>query len=107
MPTLVKLKQSKPDGIDVIAISEDRDGAKVVAPFLAQNKWDDIGITVDRKGAMLRQLKLAGLPTTLLVSPDGKEVARLVGPAHWDSPEVGKILDACLKPRGTAPKDHG
>jgi hypothetical protein len=29
---------------------------------------------------------VVGLPTTLLVNPQGHEVARKVGPAAWDSP---------------------
>ena len=33
-------------------------------------------------------LGVVGLPTTLLVSAEGREVARKVGPADWDSPAV-------------------
>ncbi|WP_370373137.1 TlpA family protein disulfide reductase [Henriciella pelagia] len=29
-----------------------------------------------------------GLPTTILIGRDGKELGRLVGPAEWDSPEI-------------------
>ena len=29
-----------------------------------------------------------GLPVTLLIDPQGREVARLIGDAEWDSPEA-------------------
>lgn len=33
-------------------------------------------------------MKVFGLPTTLLIGPDGKELGRKVGPAEWDAPEA-------------------
>lgn len=100
MPSLLRLKNSAPAGIDVLAVSEDREGAEVAGRFLDKNGWSDLGVAVDRKGALLRALGVTGLPTTVLITPDGREAARLVGIAHWDSPEVAKILGACIAPKG-------
>ena len=34
------------------------------------------------------ELGAVGLPTTLLIARDGREIGRLVGPAEWDAPEM-------------------
>ena len=35
-----------------------------------------------------RDLRIFGLPGTLLIGPDGRELGRLIGPAEWDTPEM-------------------
>lgn len=100
MPSLAALKRTRPKSVDVIAISEDREGAAVAGPFLKSNGWAGLGIAVDRKGALMRAFGVPGLPTTVLIRPDGTEAARLTGAAHWDSPEMAKVLDACIRPKG-------
>ena len=35
-----------------------------------------------------------GLPVTVIVDPEGREVARLIGGAEWDSPEALAVLAA-------------
>lgn len=100
MPSVRALKKSAPAGIEVMAVSEDREGVKVAKPFLEKNGWQDLGIVVDKQSALLRSLKIIGLPTTVLIAPDGGEAARLTGIAEWDGPAVARILDACIKPKG-------
>lgn len=102
MPSLLALKRARPQGVEVIAISEDREGAAVAGPFMKINGWDDLGLAVDPKGALLRAFGISGLPTTVLIRPDGTEAARLTGTAHWDSSEMAKIIGACIRPRGAA-----
>tara|TARA_R110002012_G_scaffold313726_1_gene525585 strand:+ start:9009 stop:9524 length:516 start_codon:yes stop_codon:yes gene_type:complete len=89
MPTLDRL-QAKLGGSEfhVLALSIDRGGFDTVRAF-----YSDIGIqhlalyASDQLRAMMA-LGVVGLPTTLLVSAEGREVARKVGPADWDSPAV-------------------
>ena len=70
----------------VLALSIDKGGFDIVRDFYAE-----IGIThldlylADQLRAMMA-FGVVGLPTTLLVNPQGHEVARKVGPAAWDSP---------------------
>lgn len=89
MPTLDAL-QSRLGGDDfrVLPLSIDRAGLKVVRRF-----YEEIGIQhldmylADSTRAMWASGAL-GLPTTILIGRDGKELGRLVGPAEWDSPEI-------------------
>jgi hypothetical protein len=42
-------------------------------------------------------MKASGMPTRVLISPEGQEIGRLVGPAHWDAPEARALIEAALK----------
>ncbi|MBY0508911.1 MAG: TlpA family protein disulfide reductase [Rhodospirillaceae bacterium] len=93
MPTLNAL-QAKLGGpeFQVLAISQDREGAKVAQPFFAKNDWKNLNFYVEKMGRFSKDANLRGLPTTLIIDKTGKEVARVEGEAKWDSPEVEKTL---------------
>ncbi|MFC5506413.1 TlpA family protein disulfide reductase [Bosea massiliensis] len=89
MPSLDRLQgQMGSKAFEVVALSVDRDGAEVVKPFYSQFGIKDLTIYLDREGKAVRSFKITGLPTTLLLGPDGAEVLRWVGPKEWDSPEL-------------------
>ena len=89
MPTLDRLQASL-GGTDfhVLPLSIDRAGLDPVRRF-----YDEIGIRhldmylADELRAMLA-FGAVGLPTTILINREGQEIARLVGPAGWDSPQA-------------------
>ena len=97
MPQLDALAQRYADKkVRVIALSVDRGGAQKPEAFL-----NDLGVAhltraYDPSYKSARAAKLIGLPTTLLVSPEGLEIGRLAGEADWDSPDVHALLDAYL-----------
>lgn len=103
MPSLDRLQRRMgSNAFEVVALSVDRDGAEVVKPFYAQFGIKDLAIYLDREGKAIRLFKIAGLPTTLLLDPDGTEVLRWVGPKEWDSPEliadISRHIPALSKP---------
>ncbi len=100
MPTLDKLQASLGgDNFAVLAISQDKDGAKVAAPFAKEQGWKNIALYVEPATQFMREAKLRGLPTTILVDRQGREVARLEGENAWDAPEISKIIqDEIAKP---------
>lgn len=96
MPTLDRLRERLGgDGFDVIALSVDRAGASAVRQF-----FDEIGVRlpifIDQDGAAIGSLGLFGLPATLLIGPDGNELARLAGPAEWDTPEMFSFFEGII-----------
>ncbi|RWO25443.1 MAG: TlpA family protein disulfide reductase [Mesorhizobium sp.] len=96
MPTLDRLQERLGDeGFDVVALSVDRAGAGAVRKF-----FDEIGVKlpvfIDQDGAAIRALGLFGLPATLLIGPDGNELARLAGPAEWDTPEMVSFFEGII-----------
>ena len=47
-----------------------------------------LGIYLAEDLRAMQAFGVIGLPTTLLVDRDGREIARVVGPAEWNSPEA-------------------
>lgn len=97
MPALDRLRAALAGaGIEVLAVSEDFQGAKVVRNFYADQAIRHLPILVDKRQMLARGANILGLPTTLLIDPAGREVARVVGTAAWDSAEAVAFLGRCL-----------
>jgi thiol-disulfide isomerase/thioredoxin len=93
MPSLDRLQQKfDPAKFLVLTLSIDRAGIPAVNKFYADLGLKSLGIYVDQTSAALHQLGLIGIPATLLINSDGKEIGRKLGPAEWDSPEVVTAL---------------
>ncbi|ANK83495.1 MAG: hypothetical protein TEF_14350 [Rhizobiales bacterium NRL2] len=103
MPALDRL-QAKLGGPDfrVVPLSIDRKGLSTVKAFYQGLGLENLGIYVDRTGKASRQLGAVGIPTTLLVDWEGREIGRTVGPAEWDSDEVVKVLEQYVEPEAGA-----
>ncbi|MCB5944590.1 TlpA disulfide reductase family protein [Acidocella sp. KAb 2-4] len=87
----------KPFGGLVLPISIDIDGAAAVKPFFASRKIRHLPVLLDPDGNDLDALDTDGIPDTLVIDPQGRQVARLDGAAAWDTPAVLAFL------RGLAP----
>jgi thiol-disulfide isomerase/thioredoxin len=75
------------EGLLVLAISQDRGGAKVAAPFLKKLDIYRLGLFLDPKMKLGRAFGVRALPWTILIGRDGKMVGQLPGYAEWDSEE--------------------
>ena len=97
MPALDRL-QSMLGGsdFDVVPVSIDRGGMDVVRKFYAEISIKRLGIYLDTSAKATRELGVVGLPTTLLVDSEGREIGRLIGPAEWDSAEVVEFLKCVI-----------
>ncbi|MFO1089015.1 MAG: TlpA disulfide reductase family protein [Hyphomicrobiales bacterium] len=97
MPQLVEL-QSKlgSDDFEVVALSVDRKGLDASTAFLKSIGADALKPYIDIPAASINALKSPGLPTTVLVDRQGREIGRLLGPADWASPEALKLVQAAL-----------
>ncbi len=89
MPALDRL-QAKLGGPKflVLPLSIDREGAAVVKDFYEELKLTSLDIYVDETVSAPATLNVIGIPATLFINPQGKEIGRLLGPAEWDSPDV-------------------
>ncbi|MSP67091.1 MAG: TlpA family protein disulfide reductase [Alphaproteobacteria bacterium] len=94
MPSLdrVQAALAAPDFL-VLALSIDRKGREVVAPFYRELALTRLGIYLDTTGRAPFTLGARGLPVTLLIDREGREVARVTGPLEWDEP-AGRALIA-------------
>ncbi|MFO1128881.1 MAG: TlpA disulfide reductase family protein [Rhodospirillales bacterium] len=99
MPSLDRLARDvQKDGLVVLALSADREGAPVVRRFYDKNDITHLPVSIDRMSRVARALKVGGLPTTVMFDREGHEVGRVVGTAEWDAPETLSFLRACLHP---------
>jgi thiol-disulfide isomerase/thioredoxin len=97
MPTLDSLQADLGgDAFHVIALSQDREGARVAKPFMVKNGWENLGLYVSDGTTFARAAKIRGLPTTLIIGADGREVARLEGTAEWNDPDIKDALSALI-----------
>src|SRR5262249_250977 len=84
MPALNELsKKLDPKKFAIVALAEDHDGASAVKTFYQRHKIDRLKIFSDTNGRAPFVLDTRGLPTTLLIDPQGQEIARLEGAADW------------------------
>ena len=81
----------------MVALSQDRGSAHVVKPFLAEKKLSDLTVLLDPKSATMKTLQVRGLPTTILIGRDGKEIGRMEGDYEWDGPAALALIQKYLK----------
>ncbi len=84
MPSLQRLQAQLGDRLTILAISEDRQGDSVVAPFLDQHGLKSLAIYLDPKAAATSAFAAQGLPTSYLISADGTILGKEEGGATWD-----------------------
>jgi thiol-disulfide isomerase/thioredoxin len=108
MPTLDRL-QTRLGGADfeVVALSIDRGGLDVVRDFYRELGLGALRIYVDPSGMAAIQLNILGLPSTLLLDRDGRELGRFVGPAEWDSEPVVEAIRERLNEASRRPAGGG
>ena len=89
MPTLDRLQgKLGGSGFEVLALSIDRGGPGVVRKFFTEINIQNLTLYIDPSAKAGYALKVVGLPVTLLLDREGREIGRLVGPAEWDTPEM-------------------
>ncbi|CEO91182.1 TlpA family protein disulfide reductase [Sinorhizobium fredii] len=98
MPTLDRLQAALGgDGFEVVALSIDRQGAEAVKTFYSETGVRNLAVSVDSTGQALSALAAVGLPTTILIDPEGRELGRLMGPAEWDAPDMVAFLKSIVE----------
>lgn len=96
-PQLDQLQGRMADkGLVVVAVSIDRGGKPVVDRFYDEMHVAHLAKYLDPSSASAIALGVRGLPTTLVIDRQGREVARIEGAVAWDGPEIGKVLEGLL-----------
>lgn len=97
MPDLSKL-QADLGGADfeVVALSVDRKGLDASLAFLKEVGVTNLAGYFEPEAKSLAALQALGLPATILIDRQGKEAARLLGPADWASVEAKNLVKALL-----------
>lgn len=98
MPALDRLQAALgSDKFEVVAVSVDRAGTDGAKAFLEQINVRRLAVLADPTVRMANTLRAIGLPSTLLIDAEGREIGRLVGPAEWDAPEAMALVRAAMR----------
>ena len=98
MPGLDRLQSELgSDKFEVVAVSVDRTGTAGAKKFLDQIKVEKLAVLADPTARMGTTLRAVGMPATLLIDTEGREIGRMVGPAEWDTPEGKALIRASLR----------
>jgi thiol-disulfide isomerase/thioredoxin len=102
MPALDALqdKIGAPD-FEVVAVDIDTRDPDKPRAFMRDIGISHLAYYSDASAKVFQDLKAAGkaigMPTTLLVDPNGCEIASISGPAEWASPDGVKLVSAALR----------
>ena len=81
----------------VMALSVDRRGIDAVRGFYREVGVQKLAIYLDPSGEGSRDLSIPGVPATLLIDQEGREVARKMGAAEWDGPEMVSLIQRTMR----------
>ncbi len=98
MPALAALQKELGSAtFEVVALAVDRAGADAAQKFLTSAKATDLALYIDPTARGATALKAAGMPTTLLLDREGREIGRLTGAAEWDSADAKRLIRNYLR----------
>jgi len=99
MPSLDTLQETLGgDTFEVVTIATGRNTLPGITKFFAKADVTHLPVLLDPKQALARDMGVLGLPITMIIDPDGNEIARLRGDADWDSDSALAIFNALLTP---------
>jgi hypothetical protein len=65
--------------------------------FLSETGVRNLALYVDTSAKLNSDLRAVGLPATVLIDKDGREIGRLLGPAEWDSEDAVRLIRFATK----------
>ena len=93
MPHLSELQaELGGDDFEVVTVATGVNQRPAMQRFLAEIGVDNLPLHTDGNSALARDMGVIGLPVTLILDPEGQEVARLIGDADWASDNAKDIL---------------
>jgi hypothetical protein len=95
MPSLDRLQAAMP-GLAVLPVATGRNSVEAIAKFYGEAGVTSLPVLRDPKSELARNMGVMGLPVTVILNPEGREVARLIGDAEWDSASAQAVLGALL-----------
>ncbi len=97
MPTLAALQEEfGGDRFEVLTLATGRNRPAAIEKFLERTGATNLPRHTDPKMAVAREMNVPGLPVTVLIDPEGREIARLTGEADWHSDSARAIIAALL-----------
>lgn len=97
MPGLDRLQaELGGDAFEVVTIAVGRNPVPAIRKFFDKGNITHLPILRDPQQALAREMAVLGLPITVILNPEGQEIARLQGDAEWDSDSARAIISALI-----------
>ena len=97
MPLLSELQDEfGGDSFEVVTLATGRNNPAGLIRFFKQIEVDNLPKHLDQKQKVAQSMGVMGLPTTLLIDPQGREVARMQGEADWASDSAKEMVRMLL-----------
>ena len=97
MPALDRLQgELGGDRFAVVTVATGRNAIPAIKRFFEEQGVTNLPIWRDPKQDFARAMGVLGLPVTVLIDPEGREIARLTGPAVWDGPDAKALVAALI-----------
>ena len=85
------------DGLEVLAVSVDRDGLNKVRRFYQNTGIRNLKVYVDSDRGTAAAFGARAIPMTVLIDREGNMVGSLVGAAEWDSSAARELIRRYLE----------
>lgn len=100
-PGLNKLAGAmKKDGLEVVLLSSDN--PKQAAQYLKNHQLSNLKSATDEGDSIFAAMGFPGIPASVVLDKNGREVARALGFVDWTDSEVQKFLRGLLQTETTA-----
>jgi thiol-disulfide isomerase/thioredoxin len=97
MPELAKLQDALGgEAFQVVTVATGRNSDEGMRRFFEEIGVDNLPLHKDPQQALARDMGVLGLPITVILNPQGQEVARLQGDADWSSDSAMAIVTALM-----------
>jgi len=95
MPSLERLQAAVPE-LAVVPVATGRNAVEGIKRFFEEAGVKSLPILRDPQSEFAHAMGVMGLPVTVIINPEGQEVARLIGDAEWDSDSAKAVLGALV-----------
>jgi peroxiredoxin len=96
-PSLDKLyKMLKDEGLELLAVSVDKEGKRVVEPFMKKKNLS-FPVLLDPDGMVSGLYRTTGVPESFIVKRDGTLDKKIQGAINWTSPKIIDYFQSLLK----------
>ncbi|MEO1638003.1 MAG: TlpA disulfide reductase family protein [Pseudomonadota bacterium] len=88
------------ENFEVVTVATGRNPRPAMERFFEEIGVDNLPLHTDPRQQLARGMGVLGLPVTVILNPEGEEIARMQGDADWSSDSAYAIIRALIEPAG-------
>ena len=98
MPSLNELQSKfEKNQLKIVTIATGRNNPNKIVNFFEEYNLSNLENYRDPKGKLALDLGVVGLPFSIIISRDKKDIGRLIGPINWSEKEVEDLFLELIK----------